>query len=54
MSGYTSDLVGRHGVSIQEASFLEKPFTKRLLLTKVYAALHGDSAQPQKHLSECR
>lgn len=47
MSGYTGDLVGRQGVLIEEAYFLEKPFTRRSLLTKVYAALHGESARPQ-------
>jgi PAS domain S-box-containing protein len=47
MSGYTGDLVGRQGVLIEEAYFLEKPFTRRSLLTKVYAALHGESAKPQ-------
>ena len=45
VSGYSGDLVGRHGVLTQETSFLEKPFTKRSLLTKVYAALHGDSTK---------
>ena len=47
MSGYTGDLVGRQGVLIEEAYFLEKPFTRRSLLTKVYAALHRESAKPQ-------
>ncbi len=47
MSGYTSDLVGRQGVLIEEAYFLEKPFTRRSLLTRVYAALHRESAKPQ-------
>jgi two-component system cell cycle sensor histidine kinase/response regulator CckA len=47
MSGYTGDLVGRQGVVIDEASFLEKPFTRRSLLVKVYAALHSESARQQ-------
>ena len=42
MSGYTDDLVSRQGVRIDEASFLEKPFTKKSLLTKVYTILHGN------------
>jgi CheY-like chemotaxis protein len=42
MSGYTGDLVALHGAEMQEASFLEKPFTKRSLLKKVYLALHGE------------
>jgi PAS domain S-box-containing protein len=41
MSGYTGDLVARHGVLLNQNSFLEKPFTKRALLAKVYAALHS-------------
>jgi two-component system, cell cycle sensor histidine kinase and response regulator CckA len=47
MSGYSGDLVGRQGVLIEEASFLEKPFTRRSLLVKVYAALHSDPAKQQ-------
>jgi two-component system cell cycle sensor histidine kinase/response regulator CckA len=47
MSGYTGDLVGRQSVLIQEAYFLEKPFTRRSLLTKVYATLHSEAAKPQ-------
>ena len=46
MSGYTSDLVERQGLSIKETGFLEKPFTRRSLLMKVYAALHDDSIIP--------
>jgi len=42
MSGYSDDMVKRHGLSIQEDSFLEKPFTKRSLLVKVYSALHRE------------
>ena len=45
MSGYTGDLVGRQGVLMEEASFLEKPFTRRSLLVKVYAALHSVTKQ---------
>ena len=41
MSGYTGDLVTRQGVVIEETSFLEKPFTKRALLMKVYLVLHS-------------
>jgi CheY-like chemotaxis protein len=42
MSGYSDDMVKRHGLVVQEESFLEKPFTKRSLLRKVYSALHRD------------
>jgi DNA-binding NtrC family response regulator len=43
MSGYTGDLVARHGAAIQEKSFLEKPFTKRSLLLKVGEVLQSES-----------
>jgi YesN/AraC family two-component response regulator len=43
MSGYSDEMVKRHGLSMQEDSFLEKPFTKRSLLKKVYPALHCQS-----------
>ena len=43
MSGYSNDMVKRHGLLMQEDSFLEKPFTKRALLVKVYSALHRES-----------
>jgi two-component system, cell cycle sensor histidine kinase and response regulator CckA len=49
MSGYTGDLVGRQGVLLQQDSFLEKPFTKRSLLAKVYSVLHDESATRQSH-----
>jgi two-component system, cell cycle sensor histidine kinase and response regulator CckA len=45
MSGYTGDLVGRQGVLMEEASFLEKPFTRRSLLAKVYSVLHSQPAK---------
>jgi len=41
MSGYTGDLVALSGVLMQEASFLEKPFTRHSLLKKVYSSLHA-------------
>jgi two-component system, cell cycle sensor histidine kinase and response regulator CckA len=43
MSGYSGEMAKRHGLLIQEDSFLEKPFTKRSLLKKVYSALHRES-----------
>jgi len=43
MSGYSNDMVKQQGLSMQEDSFLEKPFTKRSLLRKVYSALHRDT-----------
>ncbi len=41
MSGYTGDLVALRGLLTQE-HFLEKPFTRKSLLSKVYSALHSD------------
>ncbi len=43
MSGYSADMVKLHGLLMQEDSFLEKPFTKKSLLMKVYSALHRES-----------
>jgi PAS domain S-box-containing protein len=40
MSGYAGDLVRRQGVVLDEAFFLEKPFTKKSLLARVYSVLH--------------
>jgi hypothetical protein len=39
MSGYTDDVVLRHG--LPGAAFLEKPFTRAQLLRTVRAALGG-------------
>ena len=43
-SGYTGDLVSRQGVEMDQESFLEKPFTKKSLLTKVYSILHPETS----------
>ncbi len=43
MSGYAGEVVARHGISVEEAFFLEKPFTKRTLLNKIYSALHSET-----------
>jgi two-component system, cell cycle sensor histidine kinase and response regulator CckA len=40
MSGYTSDLVDRHGLLDHDTVLLEKPFTLHALLTKVHHTLH--------------
>ena len=49
MSGYAGDMVALRGGLMPEAAFLEKPFTRSALLTKVYSALHSEPAklQPQ-------
>jgi hypothetical protein len=41
MSGYTSDIVLRHGVADAEAPFLNKPFTAAVLLGKVRKVLES-------------
>jgi CheY-like chemotaxis protein len=46
VSGYTSDLVALRGMSLQDSSFLEKPFTRTSLLRKVHSALHAGK-QPE-------
>lgn len=35
MSGYTADVIGRHGVLDESAHFIQKPFSMKLLSTKV-------------------
>jgi two-component system, cell cycle sensor histidine kinase and response regulator CckA len=44
MSGYTNDLIDHHGILDPGTVLLEKPFTLRLLLTKVYQVLHATQA----------
>jgi two-component system, cell cycle sensor histidine kinase and response regulator CckA len=41
MSGYTNDLINRHGILDWDTVLLEKPFTLHALLTKVYKTLHA-------------
>jgi len=40
MSGYSGDLISQRGHLLPESAFLEKPFTRKSLLTKVHAILH--------------
>jgi CheY-like chemotaxis protein len=42
MSGYTADLIAHHGVLGDGVCFLQKPFTKVTLTTKVEEALAGE------------
>jgi PAS domain S-box-containing protein len=49
MSGYTGDLVALRGGRLPQAAFLEKPFTRRLLLGKVRSALRSESVKDQSH-----
>ncbi len=48
MSGYTDDVVMRHGIADAQMAFINKPFTREALLRKVRAVLDGppDSATP--------
>ena len=41
MSGYTSDIMGRHGVLGEGMNFIPKPFTKEALAGKVRQVLDG-------------
>jgi two-component system cell cycle sensor histidine kinase/response regulator CckA len=43
MSGYATDDTAGRGISIEEVSFLQKPFTPEILLTKVRAVLDAGS-----------
>jgi PAS domain S-box-containing protein len=43
ISGYTGDIIGRHGVLSSEARFLGKPFTSADLLRKIREALDSRS-----------
>jgi len=43
MSGYTDDVVTRHGISGDEVNFIQKPFTADELLTRVELALAAGS-----------
>ena len=40
MSGYNDDEVMRHGVSSNETAFLQKPFTRDLLVKRIEEAMH--------------
>jgi len=42
ISGYTADLIARHGILEKHVSLLEKPYTKEALLRKVRQVLDGD------------
>jgi two-component system, cell cycle sensor histidine kinase and response regulator CckA len=44
MSGYARDLIHQQGDSLPEARFLEKPFTRSLLLKRVRMALHVEAS----------
>ncbi len=49
MSGYTDDVVVRHGVTVDCDTFLQKPFTATDLVAKVRAALAGTAASTSEH-----
>ncbi len=52
MSGYTDDTIVRHGVLGAGIRFLEKPFTKGRLLSKVREALDETAASPPGGLQD--
>ena len=39
MSGYTADIIARHGVLDKEGHFLQKPFSKKDLADKIRQAM---------------
>jgi len=41
MSGYSEDLIGRHGILQADENYLQKPFTSADLIDKIEAALAG-------------
>jgi FixJ family two-component response regulator len=46
MSGYTDDVIVRHGVLEPGLAFLQKPFSANVLLTKVREVL--DASEPPR------
>ncbi|MBN2446308.1 MAG: PAS domain S-box protein [Phycisphaerae bacterium] len=49
ISGYTSDVIAHHGVLEDGVEFLEKPFTRHGLLTKVRAVLTKHQSKTAHH-----
>jgi PAS domain S-box-containing protein len=43
MSGYTGDVISRHGIQLSKSSFVAKPFNLEDLVSKVQGALNGAS-----------
>jgi DNA-binding NtrC family response regulator len=45
MSGYTADVIAKHGVLEPEVCFIQKPFSMRDLATKAREALNGEGGR---------
>jgi two-component system, cell cycle sensor histidine kinase and response regulator CckA len=50
MSGYTADVIAQRGVLEQNTDFLQKPFTRLELATKVHEVLQAARAVTEKNL----
>lgn len=49
MSGYTSNVIARHGVLDKGVNFIQKPFSKKDLAAKVREILHAPAPVIQIH-----
>jgi FixJ family two-component response regulator len=47
MSGYSEDLVSRHGILEPDADLIEKPFDEVGLLSRVRKSLQQENSNPE-------